>query len=324
MFFRYDSSAVRLTGRWAPLGEYTATTAPGSSIEVAFAGAMATLQFDLTCMAEPRPHLWISVDAGARVEVPVDRYLRVYGVGEGLHVVRIIYKGSVERQHRWHHPLVGRIAFLGFDAEREGLLPLDARRTIEFVGDSITEGVLIDDFCQPEKDVQNNRPYQDDVTATYAWLTAEALNLNPLFMGYGAVGVTKGGQGGVPKASEAYPYCFERAPVAYPSPNYILINHGANDRGRSESEYLQGYRELLDVILARNPFSKIILLSAFSGVYVQALENFARVYEKEKGHPLFFVDSSGWIPPEPLHPRREGHRIIAEHLIPILRKQFAL
>lgn len=46
---------------------------------------------------------------------------------------------------------------------------------IEFVGDSITEGVLIDAECTIFTNDQLNRPFEDDVTATYAWLTAEAL-----------------------------------------------------------------------------------------------------------------------------------------------------
>ena len=75
--------------------------------------------------------------------------------------------------------------------ENPAELPADERKTIEFVGDSITEGVLIDvDFYDKDSDFissqdQNNRCYQDDVCATYAWQTAEALNLRPIFMGYG-------------------------------------------------------------------------------------------------------------------------------------------
>jgi putative glutamine amidotransferase len=46
-------------------------------------------------------------------------------------------------------------------------------------------GTLIQDLPQEQ------RPFHDDVTATYAYLAAEALGLEPYIMGYGAVGVTR-------------------------------------------------------------------------------------------------------------------------------------
>ena len=57
---------------------------------------------------------------------------------------------------------------------------------IEFIGDSITEGILIDpdqhyDDAAPSVD---DRALQDDSTASYAWLTAQALGMRPVIMGY--------------------------------------------------------------------------------------------------------------------------------------------
>ena len=34
---------------------------------------------------------------------------------------------------------------------------------------------------------------------------------------------------------------------------------------------------------------------------------------------VHFINASGWIPPEPLHPHREGHKTVAEHLTPLMR-----
>ena len=56
----------------------------------------------------------------------------------------------------------------------------------------------------------------------------------------------------------------------------------------------------------------------------QALEELIPAYNREKGANVFFVNGSEWIPPEPLHPLRDGHRIVAEHLTPILREIFRL
>ena len=322
MFIPYTDASVRLTGRWGVWNNTACATAAGATIEAAFRGRMARLQFNLEFNEHPYPHVWISVDGGARVEAPLSPYLRVAAPDDGEHVVTVIYKGSVEMHHRWYQPLIGKIAFCGLEADAPAGLPADERPVIEFVGDSITEGVLIDAECNVHANGWLNRPYMDDVTATYAWLTAEALGLRPLMMGYGAVGITRGGCGSVPKAEEAYPYCFADMPMTYPTPPaYILINHGANDRGASAEDYIAGYRRLLDLIRRTHPQARLIALSAFCGAFAKELGAMVAAYNRENGCDVLFIDSTGWVPVEPLHPLRDGHREIAGHLTGILRRE---
>lgn len=320
MFFSYNDSSIRYTGRFAKFENTMTATATGSTIEIAFSGRYILLHFNVDGNEIPMPHLWISVDGKEKFEVPLDRFLRVEA-GDGDHVLTVILKGAKEQQARFFHPLVGKVSFAGYDAEKAGILPPDDRKTIEFVGDSITEGVLIDEFLRGDGlEEQDNRPLQDDVTATYAYLTAQALNLKDLHMGYGAVGVTKAGCGAVPKAAEAYPYCFEGAPVTYDHPDYILINHGANDQKRSVEEYLTEYENLLDTIRSIHPSSRIISLSAFCGVYPNELGEMIDAYNKKHNDNIAFIDSTGWIPAKPLHPARDGHMIVSQHLVEELKK----
>lgn len=321
----YTHESIRLTGRWDTSNPaFAETTNPGSYIEFAFSGRMALAIFDIEGNnADPRLHLWIEVDGGARIESVIDRYLRIVAPTDGVHLCRIIFKSSTEVHRRWFAPLQNKISFVGIDTETPISLPADERKTIEFVGDSITEGVLIDtDFAGESQNLfpaeSYNRVYQDDACATYAWLTAEALDLRPIVMGYGAVGVTKSGQGRVPAAPLAYPYNFDGSPITRPEPNFILINHGANDRKVSSEEYLAAYGALLDTVRALNPNAKILSLSAFCGAHHEALGSFIEEYNASHGDDIFFIDSTGWIAPEPLHPMRDGHRTIAEHLAKIL------
>ena len=320
MFFSYNAPSVRYTGRYAKYGDAMVATATGSTAEIAFVGNMITLHFDLDGNEHPLPHLWLSLDGGAKFEVPLDRYLRVE-CEHGAHTLTVIHKGAKETQARFFHPLCGKISFLGYEAEGEGALAPDNRKTIEFVGDSITEGVLIDEFYRVAgwEDDQDNRPYQDDVTATYAYLTAKALGLRDLHMGYGAVGVTRAGCGAVPKAAEAYPYCFEGAPVTYDHPDYILINHGANDRAAGVEAYTTEYYELLKIIRKTHPSAKIFSLSAFVGFAPEELGETVARFNREFHDDVVFISSKGWIPADPLHPYRDGHRIVADHLIEALR-----
>ncbi len=321
MFYSFKDKSVDLTGRWSELDNCATATAPGSSFRLAFKGTWVTLHFNTRANAHPYPHLWISVDGKTRTETAVSPFLRIETEDDGDHILTVTYKSAVEMHHRWYQPLIGKISFSGYEADGCGALPADTRKTIEFVGDSITEGVLVEERDYDMNDGMNNRPYQDDSTATYAYLTAKNLNLRSLHMGYGAVGVTKGGCGSVPKASEAYPFCFDGHKVIYPTPDYILINHGANDRGNGAEQYIKDYRKLLDVIRGINPESKIIALSAFCGAFPKELEKLIDEYNTENNCDILFIDSSGWVPLEPLHPLRDGHKIIAEKLTAVLKEK---
>lgn len=335
MFLKWNHEAIRLTGRWTPYNEAlgdthaflqqdnhsTTTTAAGSYLELAFTGRMAVLHFNMGYHnTQPAPHAWIQVDGGARVEAPLDRRIRVDAGSEGAHVVKVIYKSAMEVQHRWHLPLQGAMSFMGADVDAPAQLPADERPIIEFVGDSITEGVLVEAIYGDETDFtlqQWMRPNDDDNTATYAALLAQRLNLRPIFQGYGAVGVTHGGCGSVPKASLIYPYVIHDVPYQGDTPDVILINHGANDRGRAK-EYREGYLALLEVIRRMRPGALIICLSPFCGAFVQELKDIVDEFNQTHGDQVKYISSFGWVPEEPLHPLREGHRTIADHLVPIV------
>ncbi len=319
MFLKVCDPAIRFTGRWDINENAATTTAPGGMIEIAFEGTAAVLHFDMEMHMHPYPHIWISLDDGAKIEAALSHVLRVEAPMSGNHVIRVIYKSAVEAQHRWYQPLIGRLRFKGAETEKAGTLPADNRKIIEFIGDSITEGVVVDEY-NFEQFNQNNRPNQDDATATYAYLTAMQLGMRPVIMGYGAVGVTKSGQGSVPKAAEAYPYNFDGSPAKAQNPDLIVINHGANDRGKPAKLYTAEYRKLLQVVREINPNAKIVVLSAFCGVYPAELQEMVETYNRETGDTVHFIDSAGWIPAEPLHPLRDGHSIVARHLTEELQK----
>ena len=327
MFFKYDHPSVRTIGRWGRHGwlceNSIATTACGAKLEIAFTGEMITLQFDTLYSAHPYPHMWIRLDDGVWTESTVEKFVRVRANTDGEHLLTVVYKSALEQQHRWNPQLVGKLALMGYEADGAGTLPPAPTRYLEFVGDSITEGVEVDyDACVVhDYDVwQYNRPTQDDAMGTYAYLTAQALGYEPLIMGYGACGVTRMGCGGVPKAADAYPFSFAGVPIDYPAPEIIVINHGANDHILTVDVYLKEYRRLLDVIREIHPKANVISLSAFCGVWPSELKEMIQDYNREHGCEVGFIDSTGWIPAEPLHPDRNGHRIVAEHLIEELKK----
>ena len=154
MVIPYSHASVRLTGRWKQEPDRAVTTAPGSYLEFAFSGDMAVIRFDTAINQTPHLHLWIQLDGGDRIETPVDSYLRVCAETPGVHICRVIFKGSIEQTGRWYAPLTGALQFLGIQTEQPAPLMPDPRPVLEFIGDSITEGVLIDtDYCEQTRDL---------------------------------------------------------------------------------------------------------------------------------------------------------------------------
>lgn len=325
MVVSYSHESVRLTGRWKQYNDCAVTTAPGAYLEFAFAGDMAVARFDTSINQMPHLHLWVRIDGGDMVETALDSYIRVKTQTVGPHICRIIFKGSIEQTGRWYAPLTGAVRFLGVQTERPIPISPDPRPVMEIIGDSITEGVLIDtDYCEGTHAAyeidQLNRPYQDDVCATWGWLTAEALGYRPLVMGYGAVGATRAGCGRVPAVPDSYPYFFDGEPLeGLPAADVIVINHGANDGGHTPEEYRAGYTRLLDEVRARSPQAEVFAVSAFCGRQKDTLEALVADYNAANKCCVHFINASEWIPPEPLHPHRDGHSIVAAHLTPLMR-----
>lgn len=319
MIIKPNDERIRFSPRWRVTESAAVCTANGGICEFVFSGGMAVLEFDVEYCREPYPHIYISVDRGARIEVPIDKYIRLTAE-PGEHYVEIITKSSTEMHHRWFEPLESKVAIVGIEADGFCTLAPDERKTIEFIGDSITEGVLVDEPYQKQHTLLD-RVFEDDSTATYAWLTAEKLGLRPIIMGYGAVGVTRGGCGGVPKAYDSYRYFNHENPCPSAEADYIVINHGTNDAGADKQTMRAEYSKFLELVRERNPKSKIICLTPFGGYHADTIKEVVSEHNEKLHDDVYYIDSTGWVPKEPVHPLRDGHRIIAEHLAEALKKE---
>ncbi|MBE6614815.1 MAG: hypothetical protein E7631_05885 [Ruminococcaceae bacterium] len=315
---------IRYTGRWCVSDTEAVSTATGSYAEFAFSGDTAVIEFDINDCVTPYPHVYISIDEGAKVEVPLDKYIRITAE-EGNHSVQIILKSSMESQQRWFAPLQSKISIRTIEADEFLPLPPDTRPLIEFLGDSITEGVSIDNIgVYSRYGSYMDMVYLNDAVAGYAWLTAKALNLRPVIIGYGSLGVTRSGSGNVPPASQSYPYYKDGYPAEPISADFVVINHGTNDINASAYTFKQAYQSLLLLVRQRNPNAHIIALTPFNGTLAEEIRSAVENFNNEWDDSVFYINSTGWIPPSPIHPKREGHRIVSRYLSDILRRKFNL
>ncbi len=315
MFFTKEDKSIRYVGRWY---EGTAT-ACGSFFEIYFKGDYIKLHFDCKYNRASAPHIWLCLDDGVMTESVTMPYLRL-NTPEGEHKLTVIYKGAVEMQHRWYQPLEGKVSLVGYEADEALIAPKGTKKVIEFVGDSITEGVQVDHENRiTDEDPQPNRAFEDDSTATYAWRSAQALGLEPVIMGYGAVGVNVSGCGAVPKATEAYPYCFDGAPISH-HPDYVFINHGTNDHFSDKPTYEREYKRLIDIIFSHHPEATVICMKPFGSYHADSFPCVVEDYNRETGRKVHYIDTTGWNEGMSTHPTREGHKILGEKMTEELKK----
>lgn len=314
MLLEWNYPSVRLTGRWDRCNNAQAsTTTNGSRIDAAFTGRSAIIHFDISTNVHPYPHLWIIVDEGPKVEVPLARLLHIDGLPDGLHSLQIIMKSSSEGLARWFYPQEAVVRFRGLEVDSPGELKVDNRPILEVIGDSITEGVLVEIANTNEGDF-HERVYQDDTCSTYAWKCAEKLNMRPRPIGFGAVGTTKCGSGDVPNVVESYGYIYENCPCEEEQANVIVIAHGTNDSGKSDEEFAPAYTNLLQLLRAHNPKAIICAMSPFIGRFEEILPKIADSYNHMHLDNVKFISTKGWLPAAPVHPLKAGHAHAGELL----------
>lgn len=321
MFMSYNDKSVRLTGRFYREKDGVSTTACGSYIELAFKGDYVILHFDMSDLVPSYPLIYLQIDDGDLSGAGVAARIYLRTKSKGSHKLKIIFQSAVEVQSRWYAPVEAKICFEGYEAEQPDELEVTNQKTITFIGDSITEGILIHPKETPFGKKSMDRVYQNDVTRTYAWQVANHFNLRPTFCGYGAVGLTRPGSGDVPKAADMYEYCVDKVKweEAY-TPDYIMINHGCNDRGAEAAEYLAEYENFLKYLTAKYPDTEIIILSPFVGAFHEELGEFVKAFNENNNSDILYIDSFGWVPKDPLHPLVAGHAKIADEVIKILSK----
>ena len=120
----------------------------GSTLLFQFEGNNLTLHFTTSQYSQQFPTLWLQIDAEEwKVITPAERLpLAKSSLSQGPHKATLVVKGFREWENRWDKPLVGAIVFRGATPVEGGQLlapPERPLKLIEYLGDSITEGVLV-------------------------------------------------------------------------------------------------------------------------------------------------------------------------------------
>lgn len=156
---------------------------------------------------------------------------------------------------------------------------------IEFVGDSITCGYGVDD----EDKSHHYSTKTEDVTKTYAYKTAEALNADYSMVSISGYGIISGYSDGKKKvANQQLPKYYDKLGFSYGTfngkkaaseswdftgytPDVIVVNLGTNDESYTKNmedrvkDYTDSYVEFLKNIRSHNPDAQIICTLGIMG-----------------------------------------------------------
>ena len=230
---RADDSRFQYWGRWdlrnaGSTGAVTVNT--GSTLLIKFEGTNLRLHFTTSQYTQQFPTLWLQIDGGEwKVTTPTDELnLTKTPLIKGTHIARIVVKGFREWENRWDKPLVSSIVFRGVTPDEGGQLfapPDRPAKLIEYLGDSITEGVLVHKPAPEEKGGREGWPRFSDGRQTWAYQSALLVGAEPRIVGFGRQGLTINANGGVPPAIQSFPFIYEGILIdGLPQPDVVVIN----------------------------------------------------------------------------------------------------
>jgi lysophospholipase L1-like esterase len=309
-----DHSDIRYQGRWGHLGDAMATVNAGSGAVLRFTGRRIAVTFDQSTVTHP-PQIYVRIDRGDRVLYTVDRDRIDLTARPGVHTLEITVKDVDERANRWNPPLRSGLLLTGFRLDPGASTlrpPAPADRRIEFLGDSITQGVRA---AGPTLGVNGS-----DATKDYAWLTGRALRADFRQVGFGAQGITRPGGGEVPPSGQALPFNFAGSPVE-PTyvPQVVVVNQGTNDglAGTDPVVFQAAYLDYLRQIRATWPDAWIFAMRPLGGYFAREIAAAAAADD----HTVY-VDTTGWLIAadytDGLHPSYAGHLRVAHRLAPVI------
>ncbi len=221
---------------------------------------------------------------------------------ENAHQITIVIDGITEREDKWNRE-VG-VAVRGVDAHGGVTHGLDSnKKTIMFIGDSITEGIMslsdnaISDY--------------NSATHSYGWYLAEALDARPYFNGFGGTGIV---------ATGSFSDCMHmltnfssmRAAEWPMECSLVVLNTGTNDFGVETEEFVNGYRAVLDLIHEKYPDVKVLCMVPFMQSH---RDDIALAVQGTEWCRL--VETKDWILTysDGIHPDAEGAERAAQYLL---------
>jgi lysophospholipase L1-like esterase len=315
---------IHYYGRWNRLSDRAITVNTGSHVVAQFSGTAISARFDVTLNQTPNPTLTWRVDQEAWQEGELAASMSLgTGLAPGTHEVMLMVRGLNENQNRWSPPLVSSITFLGFDVTG-GALQASARPVrprIEFLGDSITEGINVWTMVNG----QTTPCWRSDGRIAYPSQTAQLLGAEWRQVGFGRQGLLIVGNGGVPVANDSFNFIYRDVPRDGWQPDMVVINEGTNDGSTAAAPFRTAYTAYVTTIRTAYPGAKIVAMRPFNGSQAAPIQAEVAARVAAGDTRVFYVDTTGWLVAadltDGLHPNPQGStkagQMLAQALVAI-------
>lgn len=165
------------------------------------------------------------------------------------------------------------------------------RSKIEFLGDSITEGLYIWTTHNGQKTV----PWCADAPRSWASQTAQSLGAEWRQVGFGGQGLLKGGSSSVPPANDTFNWVYQGVPRDGWQADVVVINQGTNDSGASATDFRPAYAKFIGTVRAGYPSAKIVAMRPFNGAHAAEIQAEVTARHAAGDANIFFVDTTGWL-----------------------------
>jgi hypothetical protein len=324
-------------GRWdLRTARRAVTVNSGSYVLVQFSGTSLRATFDTSlnrtqcvCTAQGSfPTMAWRIDEGKWQEAEVAALVKLAeGLPAGRHTVMLMVRGLDEHQSRWTPPLVASVTFTGFDLAQGDKLqqPLPQWKkpalSMEFLGDSITEGVVVQEGrAGVVEGMPFTWPWLADARSCYAAQTAMRLGAAWRQVGFGATGLMRAGSGGAPGALESFDFFYAGCPRDDWQPDVVVVNQGTNEGALPPHEYQPLYARYLTMIRKAYPRAKIVALRPFCGAQEASIKGVVRTFKDAGDSKVYYIDTTGWYN-GPLHPNVTSSAALAKQLAQALQAQ---
>jgi lysophospholipase L1-like esterase len=322
-----DDPRLQWRGRWSVTRDRALTVNTGSQLHACFSGERLLIRFEADGYQHEPPQLWLRLDEEPWQAIEVAPLIELAaGPPHGSHRLQIVFKGTREWDSRWREPLQAALVVTGVGLPDGGALlepPPLPRLRAEFLGDSITEGVLVHRVDRPFPEAW---PERSDGRLGYAFQAGERLGADTRVVGFGRLGVTIEGNGGVPAAPDAFDWICEGVPRDEWQPHIVVINQGSNDASVPADRFGPAYDRYLGVVRAGYPEAHVFALRPFGGFHGDDIRELVEARVAAGDARLHYVDTTGWVESgsdttDSVHPNLEGHRRAAERLEAVIRQQ---
>lgn len=191
---------------------------------------------------------------------------------------------------------------------------------MEFLGDSITEGVIVEEeHAGVDPGMPYTWPWLADARMSYVGCTARLLGADYRLVGFGATGLLRSRSGDAPGAIDAFNAFYDGCPRDRWQPQQVVVNQGTNEPEIPDAMYTEHYVRYLEMIRAAYRKALIIGVCPFNGTHRDAIRTAVDERDKRGDKRVRFVDTKGWYD-GPLHPNVGGSALLGEKLAAAIKR----